>query len=298
MKGGLEGIVISVLGGDYREIELIKEFLTRGAKVKAVGYPPMPELAGVELVNTARDALRGTNVVICGMGGLDVGGKIRTLEPTVNLQLTEEVLERIPEGAPLFVGVARPRLKEFAAKHGVRLIEVTEVDEVAILNSIPTAEGAIQIAMEELPITIHGSNAVVVGFGRCGVTLGRSLIALGAKTTVCARNPAQLARAEEMGAVPMHLEHLGEALSQADVVFNTVPAILITENILARMRPGTLIVDIASGPGGTDFEAAKRYGIKAILAPGLPGKVAPRTAGQILVRTVPQMIEKALDHLR
>ncbi|MGE5586956.1 MAG: dipicolinate synthase subunit DpsA [Clostridia bacterium] len=298
MKAGLGGLVIAVLGGDWREIEVIKRFLAEGAKVRVVGYPDLPELAGAERETSVFEALRGVDAVVVGMGGLDVGGKVKTLDPDLTIALSEEVLEVIPPRAPLFVGAARPRLKEFAARHGVTLVEVAEDDEIAIRNSIPTAEGAVQIAMEELPVTIHSCRAVVVGFGRVGVTLTRVLLALGARTTVAARNLAQLARAEEMGASTVHLSSMAQAASDADVVFNTVPAVVLTEEVLKRMRPGSLIIDLASQPGGTDFQAAARYGIKTVHALGLPGKVAPRTAGAILAEALPQMIRRELARLR
>ena len=67
---------------------------------------------------------------------------------------------------------------------------MTAVDEIAIANSIPTAEGAVQLAMERLPITIHGANALVLGFGRCGVTLARLLKAMGATSALSLGGPA------------------------------------------------------------------------------------------------------------
>ena len=48
----------------------------------------------------------------------------------------------------------------------------------------------------------------------------------------------------------------------------------------------TLIIDLASKPGGTDFRYAEKRGIKALLAPSLPGIVAPKTAGQILANVL------------
>ncbi|HHY47362.1 MAG TPA: dipicolinate synthase subunit DpsA [Firmicutes bacterium] len=294
MGRGLEGLVISVLGGDYREVGLIKEFLAQGARVVIFGYPPMPELTGCQPARTVWDAIRGANVIVVAMGGLDVGGKIRTLDPDVTVHVTEELLMAIGPGVPVLIGVARPRLKNLANKHGINLIEVAEIDEIAIANSIPTAEGAVQIAMEELPITIHGSNSFVMGFGRVGITMARVLIGLGAHTYVVARNPAQLARAEEMGAVAISMADIKEYIGLADVVFNTIPYIVLTEDILKCMKAGSLIIDLASDPGGTDFDAAAKLGIRAILALGLPGKVAPRTAGQILVRTVPGLIQRTL----
>ncbi|MGE5573220.1 MAG: dipicolinate synthase subunit DpsA [Bacteroidota bacterium] len=298
MVGGLGGLVIAVLGGDWREIEVIRRFLAEGARVKVVGYPDLPELACAERETSVFEALRGVDAVVVGMGGLDVGGKVRTLDPDIAVALSEEVLEVIPPGVPLFVGAARPRLKEFAARHGVTLVEVTEDDEVAIRNSIPTAEGAVQIAMEEMPVTLHSCRAVVVGFGRVGITLTRILLALGAHTTVAARNLAQLARAEEMGASTVHLSSLAQATASADVVFNTAPAIVLTEEVLKGMRQGSLVIDLASQPGGTDFQAAARYAIKTVHALGLPGKVAPRTAGAILAEALPHMIRRELTRLR
>lgn len=297
MTEGLKGLVICVLGGDFREIELIRKFLAEGAQVKVVGYPSLDELEGTIRENSVFQGIIGASAIVIGMGGLDVGGKVRTLDSEFTIALTEEILELIPPGVPLLVGAARPRLREFASKHNVNLIEVAEDDEIAIRNSIPTAEGALQIAMEEMPITIHGCNAVVVGFGRVGETMARVLLSLCAKTFVCARSLPQLARATEMGASTLHISSLAMALRDADVVFNTVPAIVLTENILKGMRPGSLIVDLASAPGGTDFEAASRLGIKAILALGLPGKVAPKTAGKILADSVPQLIRRELSRL-
>ncbi|HHV42062.1 MAG TPA: dipicolinic acid synthetase subunit A, partial [Clostridiaceae bacterium] len=169
MKEGLKGLTICVLGGDFREIELIRRFLDEGAQVRVVGYPPLDELKGTIRENSVFQGIHGASVIVVGMGGFDVGGRVKTLDPEFNIALTEEFLELIPPGTPLLVGAARPRLRDFASKHNVNLVEVAEDDEIAVRNSIPTAEGALQIAMEELPITIHGCNAVVVGFGRVGV---------------------------------------------------------------------------------------------------------------------------------
>ncbi|MGB9803578.1 NAD(P)-dependent oxidoreductase, partial [Desulfofundulus sp.] len=169
-----------------------------------------------------------------------------------------------------------------------------DIDEVAILNSIPSAEGAIQVAMEKLPITIHGSNSIVLGFGRTGTTLARMLRALGSRTVVVARNPAQRARAFEMGLETADLPELPVIAAGADVIFNTIPALVLDERVLLQVRPGTLILDLASSPGGTDFEVARQLGITALLLPGLPGRVAPRTAGEILARVVPRLLAEQL----
>jgi len=137
-----------------------------------------------------------------------------------------------------------------------------------------------------LPITIHGCTAYVLGFGRTGATLARLLGAMGAKTRVAARRKESLARIAEMTLTPIPFDQLSKSLREADAIFNTVPSMVLTGEILENVSPEAVIIDLASAPGGTDFQAADRLGIKAVLAPGLPGRVAPKTAGRILARTI------------
>jgi dipicolinate synthase subunit A len=197
----------------------------------------------------------------------------------------------------VIIGSARQYLKDWAEKYKFTLLETVELDQIAIPNSIPTAEGAIQIAMENSRITIHGSKSCIIGFGRVALTLARTLKALGAYVYVVARNRGQLARAAEMGCIKAGYHELPGILNEMDFVFNTVPAMILNKELLKHANPELIIIDLASQPGGTDFEAANRYGIKAILAPGLPGKVAPISAGQILADVIPDLIIDELSKL-
>ena len=85
---------------------------------------------------------------------------------------------------------------------------------------------------------------------------------------------------------------VGQALGAFDTVVNTVPAPVLTEPVLATLRPGSLIVDLASQPGGTDFAAAQRLGHTAIHALSLPAACAPETAGGFVAQTVCAMIQE------
>lgn len=288
-------MAIGMVGGDRREVVLLGALARLGARVRAVGYPELPELGGVTRVGSVAEAVAGADVVIAPMANTDEEGWVRAvLDPGVRLRLDEEGLAGLRRGTPLLIGFARPVIRKVAARLGLRVVELGEVDHIAILNSIPTAEGALMLAFEELPVTIHGSTCQVLGFGRCGMTLGRDLAALGARTMVFARNPAQLARAEEMGLIARHLSDLAASIAEADCVFNTIPGLVLTRGVLAGAGTETLIIDLASPPGGTDFRAAAELGVRAILAPGLPGKVAPLSAGEILARTVPDLIAELL----
>ena len=118
------------------------------------------------------------------------------------------------------------------------------------------------------------------------------LAALGAHVTVAARRPAQRAQAESLGMQGAELARLARLAPAFDTVVNTIPAQVLTAPVLARLRPGSLIVDLASRPGGTDFDAAARCGHKAIHALSLPAACAPETAGEIVARTVCEMLRE------
>jgi dipicolinate synthase subunit A len=299
-KGGrrvsslLSGTKIAVLGGDERELILISELLKRGAILKVAGFPSSKLCDGASAVNSVEDACRDAKVVVLPLPGTSLEGIIRAVYAEGELKLSKKAIDVLAENALVIIGSARPFLREWVGSYKLRLLEIAEMDDIAIMNSIPTAEGAIQIAMEESKITIHGSRSLIVGFGRIAITLARTLRALGSDVTVVARNEGQMARAYEMGCKRAGYSELAEAISHSDFVFNTVPSLVINRNVLKKARCDAIIIDLATQPGGTDFEAANEYGFKAILAPGLPGKVAPISAGKILAEVIPRLIIKEL----
>lgn len=286
----LNGVRVAVIGGDKRDIFLMQELVNIGADVTAAGFPPCNELKGVRLFDSFHEAINGVQVIILPMSGTDTEGNIKSLDDDCTLKFTPSIAEIIPPGTLVIIGFARDFLRSWATKYKWKLIEIAEMDAVAILNAIPSAEGAIQMAMERLPITIHNSKSFVLGFGRLGQTLARMLDGIGAKTTVVSRKRSDLARIFEMGYQPVPFANLHQVISEAEIIFNTVPALVLDEKTLSLLNKDVLIIDLAASPGGTDFTAAKRLGINAILAPGLPGIVAPKTSGKILAQVIPQLI--------
>jgi len=296
MSTELKGVKIAVLGGDARELVLVRALLSLDARVVAAGFSNRPELADIPIASGLEEALAfEPQVVMLPMSGTDAQGKIRAPYAAESLILTPALLRQLPPGTLMLIGVARDFLKQWARDFGLSLVEMADIDELAIYNSIPSAEGAIQLAMENTPFTIHASKSAVLGFGRVGVTLARALAALGSRVTVVARNPRDLARAFEQGYQTGTYNDLESVLKSARLIFNTVPALVLPGVMLEHCSPEAVIIDLATDPGGTDFQAAAALGIKAILAPGIPGKVAPETAGQFLARVVPRLIKEHLS---
>ena len=293
MPPDLRAVKAAILGGDARELVLLEALSACGAQVRVFGLPA-PRGRGVAC-GSPEEAVSGAQVVILPVPGVvDEEGRLSGAFLTEPLFVDDDLVGRFPSTAPVLVGKARPYLRKLLSRHGLRVIELLERPEMAILNSIPSAEGAIQMAMERMPVTIHGSRALVLGYGRTGITLARMLRGIGAASVVAARNPGQLARAFEAGHEAVPLATLPDQAAGADVIFNTVPAMILTADVLDRVRPPTVIIDLASAPGGTDFAAARARGLDAVLAPALPGRVAPRTAGEILAKVVLETLTREL----
>ena len=197
-----------------------------------------------------------------------------------------ELLRAAKPGALALGGRVSEKAKSIAREAGVELADYFARPELAVYNAIPTAEGCIGILLAERTRTLWGENLLLLGFGPVGQAMGVRLAALGAGVTVCARRPQQRALAESFGLRAAELARLAALAPAFDTVVNTVPAPVLTGPVLAQLRPGSLIVDLASKPGGTDFDAARRLGHRAIHALSLPAACAPETAGEAVARTV------------
>ena len=161
-----------------------------------------------------------------------------------------------------------------------------------MLNTIATAEGAIQIAMEETIHTLHGSNILILGYGRVGKAVAYMLKGIGANVFVEARKEEDFAWIKVYGYKPILLNELQENLEKFDIIMNTVPAMILKNEELSKLKKECVLIDLASSPGGIDQEAAKRQGIKTIWALALPGKVAPLTSAEFIKDTIFNVIKE------
>ena len=294
MASQLESVPVAMLGCDQREVGLAQALVDLGVDLHLVGFPKTGSLKKALHFEEPIDAIRGARAVIAPMSNTDAEGQITAnmINRGEPIQLAQ-LIPLLPHKTPLLIGVAKPLIRGLATQYGLTLVEMAEIDEIAVLNSIPTAEGAIQVAMQNTPHTIHGSRCLVLGLGRCGTTLVQVLKGLGAVVTVGSRSAMDLARAVALSCEPLPLWAMSSKVD-FQLIFNTIPAMVLPRSYLRNLDPETVIVDIASGPGGTDFAAAEELGILAIHALSLPGKVAPKTAADILIKTIPHLLEKLL----
>ncbi|RID87120.1 dipicolinic acid synthetase subunit A [Peribacillus asahii] len=291
----LTGMQIAVIGGDARQLEVVRKLTELDAKLLLVGFEQLDHAFTGAVKEKIEDLNFGEiDSVILPVRGTDGDGKVETIFSNEDVILTEEIIKRTPPHCTFYTGISNAYLDRILQAANRKQVSLFERDDVAIYNSIPTVEGTIMMAIQHTDFTIHGSSVAVLGLGRVGMSVARAFQALGAKVMVGARKSEDLARITEMALKPFYLSNLAEEIKIADIVINTIPFPILTANVLANMPVHTLIIDLASKPGGTDFRFAEKRGIKALLAPSLPGIVAPKTAGQILANALGQLIQEDL----
>mgnify|MGYP001407035366 CR=1 FL=1 len=290
----LRGKHVVIFGGDARQLEIIRKLLIYNAKLSLIGFDRLDDsYTGASKKTVAEMDWSDVDAIILPVHGSQLDGTIDSIFSDKEEKLLVEHLQKTPEHCLVFTGISNRYLDECTERAKRKLIKLMDRDDIAIYNSIPTAEGAIMMAIQHMDITIHRSKVVVIGLGRVGMTVARAFDALGAKVSVVARRADHLARITEMGLDAYSFAEMNVPLRDVDLLINTVPAPVVTKDVLANMPLHALIIDLASKPGGVDFEYAEKRGIKALLAPSLPGIVAPKTAGQILADTLATLIKES-----
>lgn len=269
-----------VIGGDARQEKLAGLLRREGHTVHTYALDCTAE--------HSEPSLNGVELADCVVLPLPVTGDGSLL----NAPLSEVshplagVLDSLRPGQIICAGKVDRNTAELAHERGLVLHDYFAREELAVANAVPTVEGAIQIAMEELPITLHGARVLVIGCGRLGKLLGHRLKGLGAKVSLSARKCADLAWAEAHDFAVEHTDELDGWLCSYDLVINTVPARVLGVERLSELKEGCLVIDLASRPGGVDPEGAQQLGVQVIHALSLPGRVAPVTAARAVWSTI------------
>ncbi len=285
---------LSFIGGDRRQIRVINSMADRDYHIRIYGFDKVERSEfseKIEICKSISEAVDNAETVILPLPY--TGGREIINAPYCGEEIhTGDILRRMRENRLLLIGKADEGVRAIARLYGIHLVDYLEREELGILNAIPTAEGAIEIAMHETPRTIHGSRCLILGNGRIGKMLGKMLMGLGAKVTVCVRKYSDAAYCRANGEKSIYFYELENKIGEYDIIFNTVPSLVVGYTALLNLKDEALIIDLASKPGGVDFETADRLGKKTVRALSLPGKVAPETAGDFIMETIINILEE------
>lgn len=240
-----------VVGGDQRQDRLAEMLAEDGHRVHTYALDRAEEPRGTVMPAGSLEKIGKADCVILPLPAVGEEGMLSTPLTEERVRMTD-LLDAMRPGQ-LMAGGRLDRETILAAQaRGLLWRDYFAREELAIANAIPTAEGAIQLAMENLPITIHACRVLVVGYGRVGRTLADRLRGLGAFVSVAARRYEQLAWAEADGCTAQRLGDMRGWLCGYDLIINTVPARVLTEELLGDLKPSCLVIDVASKPGGVD----------------------------------------------
>lgn len=208
-----------------------------------------------------------------------------------NLSLPE-LLSHVKKGGLVCGGVLPEAVCRMCQEQELCFCDYFQREELCLANAVPTVEGAIQIAISERETVLCGSSVLVIGYGRIGTIMAERLQGLKADVTVAARSCKDAERCAANGLKWMHPSEIAAHAGEFDWFCNTVPVLMLDETALSNMKPDVLVIDLASKPGGTDFDAAKRLHRHVVWALGLPGITAPKTAGAIIAKTIFHILQE------
>lgn len=276
-----------VLGGDRRQIYLARSIASDGYPVYISCLGEGEETSGLRTLSL-REISETCGIILLPLPVTRDG-------QSLNAPFCEERVELNDSFASLFLekdvygGMMEKLYASSEVWGSVRSFDYYAREELMVGNAFLTAEGAVGLAIQAYEGALNGSSCLVTGFGRIGKALCVALKGLGAKVDCCARKASDLTAIRAIGCEPLQYRQVARAY---DMVFNTVPAKVLTAPILSRQRKDTMLVELASQPGGIDLEAAQRLGLRVINAPSVPGRMSPKTSGELIKEAVYNMMEE------
>lgn len=280
---------VSIIGGDLKSVKLIELLAKEDFLIYTYGLENSEELiysSNVKKCATVEEAVNKTEIII---------GPVPMTNDNINLTAPfseskidiEELINCMSGKEKLFIaGKISDKLSEDMLSKGIKSIDLFKREEYVVLNTIATAEGTIQIAMENTQKTVHGSNVLIMGFGRVGKVLAKMLDGIGAKVSCEARKHSDIAWIKAYGYNPIMLSEIDTELGNFDIIINTIPFQILEGERLDYIKKECVIIDLSANPGGVDRKAAKEKNLNVIWALSLAGKVAPITSAEFIKETL------------
>ena len=276
---------ISILGGDLRIIKLARILKDDGFNVYTYGLENANDIQDddeIVMCNSLNDAIDKSHIIISAIPFSKNGISINSPFSEKEINIKELVTGESKKEKIFIAGSLKENIFDKLNSKFGKVIDVMKSEELTILNTIATAEGTIDIAIKEREKNLQGSTVLVLGFGRVAKVVAQKFKALGAEVTCAARKEKDLAWIKAYGYTCMNINFLNEKFSDFDIIINTVPETIVRKRQLKFTKSDVLIIDLASAPGGIDFEEAKKQKRKCIWALAIPGKIAPVSSAEFI----------------
>lgn len=246
-----------IAGGDLRYVSLAEK-LAQKYRVYAIGFDKNIIASNkINLTDNIISLPERVDYIILPLPASNDGVLLNTPYCKQSIPL-ESITSVIKEGGIIFGGKISPDTNKLFTSHGLTVYDYAEREEFAVMNAIATAEGTIQIAMEELATTLFGQKILIIGMGRISKVLIKTLSGFETDITVVSRKYHDIAWGQIFGCRSIHLNEIDNYLDNCNIVINTVPAIILDEKRLKVLDKSCLVIDLASKPGGGEFNWDKK----------------------------------------
>ena len=278
----------TVIGEDLRISTLAKLLAEDGNNVFVYGMENanfIEENTKIIKCKSVEEAVKSSNIIIGSIPFSKSKNEMYAIFSEEHIQIDE--LIKGDNSKKIFIaGSISEDSKEILEKNYMEVVDIMEYEQLAILNTIATAEGAIEVAIKNTDTILHGKNVLILGFGRVAKIVAKKFQGLSANITCAARKPSDFAWITALGYNLIDINTIETEFWDFDIVINTVPKIIVDKDRMKFMKKNVLLIDLASEPGGFDKNDAKTLDLKLICALALPGKIAPVTSAEFIKQTI------------
>ena len=282
-----------VLGGDLRNVKLAGMLADDGNRVYSFGQDRSDEILDdgrIEKCTSLKTAMEKAQVII---GPVPFSSNEDFINaPFAHDKIMIDDLMKTNKGKIFISGSIKDDLRKQLDEKYMEVIDIMKRDDLAILNTIATAEGTIEVAIKNTDKILQGSRVLILGFGRVGKIVANKFSKMSAIVTCAARKVSDLAWIKAYGYNSLNINYMLYDLKEFDIIINTVPQTILRERELKHIDAEALIIDLASSPGGIDGKIAKSMGLNFIWALALPGRIAPSSSAKFIKDTVYTILEE------
>ena len=282
-----------VLGGDLRNVKLAGMLADDGNRVYSFGQDRSDEILDdgrIEKCTSLKMAMEKAQVII---GPVPFSSNEDFINaPFAHDKIMINDLMKSNKSKIFISGSIKDDLKKQLDEKYMEVIDIMKRDDLAILNTIATAEGTIEVAIKNTDKILQGSRVLILGFGRVGKIVANKFSKMSAIVTCAARKVSDLAWIKAYGYNSLNINYMLYDLKEFDIIINTVPQTILREKELKHIDAEALLIDLASSPGGIDGKMATSMGLNFIWALALPGRIAPSSSAKFIKDTVYTILEE------
>lgn len=269
----------AILGGDKRQLALLEQLKEKGHKVHLYGFNNKETEEDLNSVLSLSEFIVFPVPISKNKKDLYAPFSARSI-PLVEITKNKNLKNKI-----IFTpGINKDEINYLALKKENKIFKYC-TEEFLAENAKLTAKATLKIIKENLKGKLKNKRTLICGFGRLGKSLSKILKKEFLDLTVSARKDLDFKEIEKLSLKHIKTNEIKEQ-SNYDLIINTIPALIFDEFTLKTTAKNSLLIDLASNPGGVDKIAANKLKINHIHALGLPGRFFPEESAKIIKNSI------------